>query len=143
MKQVSPSEAKVLMDEGWIYLDVRSEPEFEQGHPTGSLNIPLLHASPTGMVPNQDFMRVVEAVLTKTTKIVIGCQSGGRSMRAAQLLESAGYRDLANQRCGFGGARDALGRMIEPGWVAQKLPVEAGRPAGRAYSDLVRSVKRG
>jgi rhodanese-related sulfurtransferase len=94
------------------------------------------------MIPNPDFIRVVEAVLSRESKLVLGCQSGGRSMRAAQVLMSAGYQEVVNQRCGFGGARDALGRMVEPGWVAEKLPVELGRPEGRAYSDLLQSVKR-
>ncbi|HEX9507162.1 MAG TPA: rhodanese-like domain-containing protein, partial [Myxococcales bacterium] len=92
MRRISPKEAKALMDEGWTYLDVRSEPEFEQGHPAGAINCPLMHAGPSGMMPNPDFLQVVEAVLPKDSRLVIGCQSGGRSLRAAQVLESAGYR---------------------------------------------------
>jgi rhodanese-related sulfurtransferase len=138
MKRVSPKEAKALLDEGWTYVDVRSVPEFEQGHPTGAVNIPLMHAGPQGMTPNPDFMRVVEAVLPKEAKLVIGCQSGGRSMRAAQLLESAGYPQVVDQRAGFGGARDQVGRVIEPGWAAERLPVESGRPAKGSYSDLAK-----
>jgi rhodanese-related sulfurtransferase len=140
MKRVSPKEAKALLDQGWTYLDVRSEPEFEAGHPAGSLNVPLLHAGPGGMTPNPEFLGVVEKALPKDSKIVVGCQSGGRSLRAAQLLESAGFKDLVDQRAGFGGARDQFGRIVEAGWSAESLPVETGKPAGRAYSDL---VKRG
>ena len=36
IKRVSPAEAKTLMDEGYVYLDVRSEPEFAAGHPAGA-----------------------------------------------------------------------------------------------------------
>ncbi len=136
MKRVSPREAKALMDEGWTYLDVRSEPEFQEGHPAGALNIPLMHAAPTGLVPNPDFLRVMEAAISKDTKLVLGCRSGGRSMQAAQLLEIAGYQHIVDQRAGFGGARDQAGRVIEPGWAAEKLPVESGNPAKRSYSDL-------
>ena len=139
MKRVSPKEAKVLLDEGWMYVDVRSEPEFEQGHPAGAMNIPLMHAGPMGMTPNPDFMRVFEVVFQKDAKLVVGCQAGGRSMRAAQLLEGAGYQNIVDQRAGFGGARDQSGRVLEPGWAAEKLPVETGNPAKRCYSDLAKS----
>ena len=138
MKRVSPKEAKALMDEGWTYLDVRSEPEFQEGHPAGALNIPLMHAGSVGFVPNPDFLRVVEAAIAKETRLVCGCRSGGRSMQAAQLLEHAGYLHVVDQRAGFGGARDQAGKVIEPGWTAEKLPVENGNPAKRCYSDLAK-----
>jgi len=140
MKRISPKEAKALMDEGWTYLDVRSEPEFEQGHPAGAINIPLMHAGPSGMLPNPDFLQVVEAVLPKDARLVMGCQSGGRSLRAAQLLESTGYRQVVDQRAGYGGARDGMGRVMEAGWAAEKLPIETGKPAKRCYSDLSKLV---
>ncbi len=140
MKRISPKEAKSLMEEGWVYLDVRSEPEFEQGHPAGAVNIPLMHAGPAGMMPNPDFLQVVEAVLPKDSRLVIGCQSGGRSLRACQLLESAGYPQVVDQRAGYGGARDGMGRVAEPGWAAEKLPIETGKPAKRSYSDLTKLV---
>lgn len=138
MKRVSPKEAKALLDEGWTYVDVRSEPEFQEGHPTGALNVPLMHAGPAGLMPNPDFMRVMEMAISKDTKLVLGCRSGGRSMQAAQLLERAGYQHLVDQRAGFGGARDQAGRVIEPGWAAETLPVESGNPAKRCYSDLAK-----
>ncbi len=136
MKRVSPKEAKALMEEGWTYVDVRSEPEFQEGHPAGALNIPLMHAAPAGLVPNPDFLRVMGAAISKDTKLVLGCGSGGRSIQAAQLLESAGYQHIVDQRAGFGGVRDQAGRVIEPGWAGEKLPVESGNPAKRSYSDL-------
>ncbi len=43
VKRVTPPEAAALLAEGWIYLDVRSIPEFDLGHPTGAVNVPLLH----------------------------------------------------------------------------------------------------
>jgi rhodanese-related sulfurtransferase len=138
MKRVSPKEAKALLDEGWTYVDVRSEPEFQEGHPAGALNVPLMHAGPAGLVPNPDFLPVMERAISKDTKLVLGCRSGGRSMRAAQLLEGAGYLHVVDQRAGFGGALDQAGRVIEPGWAAEKLPVESGNPAKRCYSDLAK-----
>ena len=48
IKSVSPQEACDLLtrEEGYVYLDVRSTPEFSEGHPQGALNIPLHHAQP-------------------------------------------------------------------------------------------------
>ena len=45
------------------YLDVRSIPEFEKGHPAGAFNIPLLHLDPQTrqMRPNPEFLAVVKA----------------------------------------------------------------------------------
>ena len=139
MKRISPTEAKELLDQGWTYLDVRSEPEFEEGHPAGAINIPLMHRGPGGMSPNPDFMKVVEAVLPKDAKLVVGCQAGGRSAKAVQQMVQSGYQNLADQYCGWGGARDPSGQVV-PGWAASGLPMESGQPEGRAYRDL---AKRG
>ncbi len=136
MRRISPKEASELMTAGWTYLDVRSEREFEGGHPAGAVNVPLMHAAAAGMAPNPDFLAVVQAAFPKETKLVVGCQAGGRSARAAQLLEGAGFSQLADQRAGFGGSRDAGGRITEPGWAAEGLPVENGQPPSGSYEAL-------
>ena len=139
MKRISPQEAKALIDDGWLYLDVRTEPEFEQVHAAGSYNVPLLHAGEQGMVPNPRFREEVLAAVPRDAKVIIGCQSGGRSARAAELLADGVFAEIADQRAGGGGARDAFGRVTEPGWVALNLPVGSGRPAGRCYADLAKA----
>jgi rhodanese-related sulfurtransferase len=132
---VSPEEAKALLDAGHVYLDVRSEPEFEAGHPPNALSIPLQQASPTGLVPNDDFLAVVEANLPKDAAIVVGCKAGGRSRRAAEIMSAAGYQNLADLAAGWDGKRDAFGRL-QPGWSRQGLPVETGLPSDRKYATL-------
>ena len=57
-------------------------------------------------------------------------------MRAAQMLESFGFTNVTNVRGGFGGARDPMGRSIDPGWAESGLPVESGQPADRSYQAL-------
>src|SRR5262245_24862111 len=89
VKRVLPAEAAGLLNEGWTYLDVRSIPEFEQGHPAGAANVPLLHFQNGRMMPNPDFQKVVEANFPKDAKIVVGCKSGGRSLNAAALMQAA------------------------------------------------------
>nr|HMR05909.1 rhodanese-like domain-containing protein [Polyangiaceae bacterium] len=86
IKGVSPEEAVKLMEDGWQYVDVRSVPEFEAGHVPGSLNVPLLNMGPGGMQPNPDFMAVMQASFDTGAKLLLGCRSGGRSRRAAEML---------------------------------------------------------
>ena len=125
MKEVNAQEAYDLLrsDPEYVYLDVRSVPEFEAGHAPGAINIPIMHFTPgAGMSPNQDFTAVVEAALPKDAKLVIGCKSGGRSARACDVMSQMGYTNVANIRGGFVGAMDNLGRVTEPGWSMLNLP---------------------
>lgn len=131
IKRVSPEEAKALLDEGYAYLDVRTEAEFVAGHVPGAYNVPISRKS----VPNPDFLAVVSAHFDKEKALVVGCHTGSRSQRAVALLAQAGYANVVELRTGFAGGRDAFGRF-EPGWAPKRLPVETGAPAGRTYADL-------
>ena len=117
-KRVDPKEAKALVDQGWTYVDVRTEGEFETGHPAGSINIPL---------NSPDFLAVMKAHFKPDARLVVGCQLGGRSARACALLENNGYQQLADQTGGWGGQRDGLGRVVVPGWLDSQLPVGGGK----------------
>lgn len=134
-KSVSVDEAKKLLDEGYVYVDVRSEPEFEAAHVPGALNVPLNHKGPQGMVPNPDFMPVMQAAFAKDEKLVVACKSGGRSKRAVALLAQAGFTQVVEMAAGIDGARDPFGRPLK-GWVQEGLPTEPGSPAGQRYSDV-------
>lgn len=137
-KNVDPPKARELLDgdEGYTYLDVRSVPEFESGHPAGAVNVPLVHHDRGAAVPNPDFLRVVETHFDRTAKIIVGCQSGGRSTRAAEALTASGFTEIVHMDGGFGGARDQLGRMVTRGWSESGLPVEHGSAEGRSYQSL-------
>jgi len=130
MKRISVEETATKMEEGYLYLDVRSVPEFETGHPKGAYNIPLMHAGKFGMSPNSKFMEEVTKAFPKDAKIVVGCASGGRSVGAASLMEMTGYQELLEMRAGFEGN----GR--EPGWRQTSLPQSGTPEPGRAYADL-------
>ena len=139
VKQVSVAEAHELVKQGHVYVDVRSSREFEAGRPAGAFNVPLLEADPaTGQLqPNPDFVRVMQATFPPDTPLLIGCQVGGRSARAAMVLHSFGFTDVANVRGGFAGARDPMsGRPIDAGWAESGLPVETGTSAERGYEAL-------
>ncbi len=136
VKRISPEEARSLMEEqGYAYVDVRSIPEFEAGHPQGAYNIPLAHMGPAGLSPNFDFLSVMEKTFPKDSKVVVGCKSGGRSLQAATVLLSSGYTDVVDQRCGWSGGFDASGRP-EPGWGPRGLPAATQAEAGRSYGEL-------
>ena len=116
-------------EDGYTYVDVRSVPEYEHGHAEGSHNVPLLQRDvQTGqMMPNADFLVGMQANYATDAKLLIGCQVGGRSARAAQLLAAQGYTDVVNVKGGFGGYRDpATGQVVDEGWATAGLPVESG-----------------
>src|SRR5512139_2346555 len=125
IRQITPAEAHRLLEAGYRYIDVRTEPEFAAGHPATAVNIPVAFPDPATrqMTVNPDFLRVVEAHFPKDAKIVVGCQSGARSQRAAEVLVQAGYSEVLNMQGGFGGARDQTGRSIATGWSECGLPV--------------------
>jgi len=136
VKRISPEEAlELLKKEGWQYVDVRSVPEFDSGHPQGAYNVPLAHATPGGMSPNPEFLSVMERAFPREAKLVIGCQTGGRSLQAASLLLSAGWREVVDQRAGFRGAMGPSGRP-EPGWGPKGLPSSQTAEPGRSWEEI-------
>ena len=137
IQHVSPQEAHDLLQNGdYIYLDVRTTGEFVAGHAPDAVNIPLMEFDESAgrMLPNDAFMRVVRSALNASDRVLVGCQSGGRSLMAAQMMESEGFTNPHNIIGGFGGKTDALGNVVEQGWVALGLPVEEG--GDRCYADL-------
>ena len=130
MKRISVEETAAKLEEGYVYLDVRSVPEFESGHPRGAYNIPLVHAGKFGMTHNSKFMEEVTKAFPKDAKIVVGCASGSRSVSAGSLIEMTGYQDVLEMRAGF------EGNGSEPGWRHTSLPQSTLAEPGRAWADL-------
>ena len=134
IRNVTPQDAYETLrnDPGAVYLDVRTEAEFEAGHPAAARNVPVVFFDPATRqpAPNPDFLATVERHLPRTTRLLVGCQSGVRSQRACEILSRAGYTDVANVEGGFGGARDPAGRVVAPGWRDAGLPVESGQTPG-------------
>ena len=137
-ENVNPSRARELLggDEEYTYLDVRSIPEFENGHPAGAVNVPLMHRERDQMVPNMDFLRICELNFDPTNKLIVGCQSGARSVRAAEALTAAGFEQIVHMDGGFGGTRNEIGEVVEEGWMQLGLPVEYGATEGQSYESI-------
>lgn len=77
--EITVDELAIALDGGAWVLDVRETEEFDAGHVPNALHIPL------GTLNENQHL-----ILEHETLYVI-CKAGGRSMKAATLLESVGY----------------------------------------------------
>ena len=144
IKEIAPQQAHDLLtsNSDAIYIDVRTEREFVNGHPRGAVNIPVAFPDPArGMTVNSDFVKVVEGNFPRDKKIIVGCQAGPRSTAAARMLDQAGYQDISNMLGGFGGMRDQMGNVSAPGWAASGLPVSDDSGEGVSYESLKLKMK--
>ena len=144
-KEITPQQAHDILntDTSVVYIDVRTEREFANGHPQGAVNIPVAFPDPArGMMMNTDFVKVVEANFPHDKKIVVGCQAGPRSNAAAGFLQQAGFQDVSNMIGGFGGMRDPMGTVIAPGWANSGLPVSNDNGDGVSYESLKVKTKK-
>lgn len=73
-------EARRMLDEGAVLIDVRTLPEWQEGHGPDSVLIPL----------DQLEARLVE--IPKDQPIILCCRSGARSGSAAAWLNQQGYQ---------------------------------------------------
>jgi rhodanese-related sulfurtransferase len=88
------------------------------------------------MAPNPDFLRVFEDSFPRDASLILGCQTGVRSLHAAQILQAQGFSDVVDQRAGYAGAPP------DPGWRALGLPVATQAAEGRAYPALAAAAAR-
>ena len=139
VKRISPEEAKKLLESGagYTYVDVRTIEEFDAGHVPGAKNVPILEPDQAGrMQMNPRFLQIVEANFPRDSKLIIGCQKGGRSLRATQMLVEAGYANAVDMRGGYGGETDPFGRLTFPGWASSGFPTATEGPAEDTYPHL-------
>lgn len=76
---ISGKEARELVREGGVLLDVRTPEEFARGHLDGARNIEV------------DALGHRLSELSPESPVVVYCQSGKRAHRAALLLKEKGY----------------------------------------------------
>jgi rhodanese-related sulfurtransferase len=79
-----------------VVIDVRSKLEYWLGHLPGATCVPV-DTLPQGLesLPN----------VTRSSRVLVYCASGGRSAQAKQLLERAGYTKVVDGG-GYGAARE-------------------------------------
>ena len=97
--EVTPEETRAKQEAGAILVDVREPHEWQEGHISGAVHIPLGSLS----------RRLRE--LDPSREVIAVCRSGHRSITAAQMLHQAGFSQV----------RSMAGGMIS--WMRQGLPV--------------------
>lgn len=100
--KVSVLQATQLINQGkGVIVDVREPTEFAAGHLRDAKNIPIKELS----------NRIGELDKLKSKPVIIVCQSGMRSAKAAAQLKKAGF----NEACSLDGGIAA--------WQAQGMPI--------------------
>ena len=100
---LSPQDMVQLMNrEKAVVIDVCSPEEFAQGHVIGAKNLPL------GDVE----AKLAQVVKNKATPVVMVCQVGARSARAAATAQKLGYDNAQSLAGGL------------KAWQAANMPVE-------------------
>lgn len=101
---VDVNESKDLIFSGnHRYLDVRTEEEFKKGHVgvENAFNIPYMFNTPQGRVKNPKFLEQVLSAFNKDDNLVVGCQSGVRSVYATTDLLKAEFKHVYNMGGGY------------------------------------------
>ncbi|CAN1122432.1 Thiosulfate sulfurtransferase 18 [Linum perenne] len=110
---VDVHKTKFLIQSGHVYLDVRTEEEFRAAHPDAETirrlrgqpekeaddaksapkkniyNIPYMFNTSHGRMKNHEFVEKVKEMLKEDDHLIVGCQSGVRSLSATADLLSA------------------------------------------------------
>lgn len=112
---ISPAEAKRRLDAGEnaVLLDVRTTEEYAEIHIPGSMFVSL---NPVSTFAE----RIATSIPDKNTVVFAFCRSGQRSLSAAEIMTTNGYRSVYN----MGGILDW------PYEVVKKENAEAPAPAG-------------
>jgi rhodanese-related sulfurtransferase len=98
---VNPAEATQLMNrEDALVVDVREPGEYGAGHILGARNVPLSRIDGTPVAKNKD------------KPVIVYCDSGNRSAKAAAALRRQGFARVVNLAGGLGA------------WQQAGLPVE-------------------
>ena len=100
--EMSVAEVSQLDRSEWLFLDVREQSEWNQGHIEEATLIPL------GQLEER------QAELPTDQKIVVVCRSGNRSASGRDILLKAGFTEVTSMA---GGMND---------WISQGLPVVTG-----------------
>lgn len=117
--EVTPAQARARQRAGAVLVDVREAHERATGFAEGALGVARaeLEADPQATVADHD------------CEVLVICQSGARSLRAAQALRACGYVNVASVAGGT------------TRWIAEGLPIV--KPSGDAdfYERYSRHLK--
>lgn len=93
IKEISVSEAKQMLHNDSLALDVREKVEFDAGHVPGAIHISR------GML---EFMLASHPEMQdKSRSLVVYCKTGGRSALATATIQKMGYNNAVSMAGGF------------------------------------------
>jgi rhodanese-related sulfurtransferase len=105
VKQVDPLQATQMVNhEGAVFVDVREDQEYQQGHIVNAVHVPLSRL--------QD--RITSLDRYKTKPVIVVCQTGHRSARGFGLMRKHGFEAVYNLRGGI------------QAWKGANLPLKRG-----------------
>ncbi|TSC54699.1 MAG: thiosulfate sulfurtransferase [Parcubacteria group bacterium LiPW_30] len=90
MKNIKSEEIEEIIANGAVVLDVRTEDEFSEGYIPGAINMEI------GEMSEEEIEK-----LDKEKTYLLYCRSGGRSSRAAQMLDFLGFKNVYNLEGGY------------------------------------------
>lgn len=90
-RQITDVEFSNINLRQYIIIDVRSRREFSEEHIDSAINIPLPELK----------KNISKYVDSKNKNILVYCQRGSRSKRAAQILNDLGYANVFNLKGGI------------------------------------------
>ena len=96
---LSPSKAIRLMNNNSdaLIIDIRTEADYKGGHINGAKNVPL-----------SNFAASIEGLSgSKSTPVLIYCNSGNTVTRAIKLLKKAGFEQVSNLEGGIAAWKEA------------------------------------
>lgn len=93
INQITYDELLEKINEGAILIDTRTRQEFLEGHLNGAI-----------LIPYYEISRKIESIIpNKDRNIIVYCQNGGRSARAAEILNRLKYENVYNLKDGIEG----------------------------------------
>jgi phage shock protein E len=84
-KKDTPTDFAALVRDGAVIIDVRSKREYELGHISGSLNVPV-----------DQLKNNLHRIPDKKKTVIACCASGVRSSSAVEILRSTGFEKVFN-----------------------------------------------
>ncbi|TYJ01281.1 hypothetical protein E1A91_A13G142800v1 [Gossypium mustelinum] len=101
--------AKDLLGSNYCYLDVRTPEEFSKSHIDHAFNVPYMFITQEVIWMGSSNIQFIDSslILKKDDHIIVGCNSGGRGVRACVDLIEAGYENVSNMEGGYSAWVDA------------------------------------
>lgn len=104
--QASPADAVRLINDGATVVDIRGAGPYAAGHIAGARNVPLAELGDQ-----------IDAIAKKKHRpVLVYCDTGGQSVKAAAALRRASVEQVFNLKGGL------------MAWQRENLPLETGAP---------------